>query len=814
MANKAACALAGVWICALVAAGHVRAAGQLPGVPQAAGAPRSAPLASTSRTRPVPAWQGASPARAPQRALLDRYCATCHNDRLKTGGLSLDDVDLASVGSHAEVWERVIRKLKGGLMPPAGLPRPAAPALDDLVAWLESEIDTAAAARPDPGRTETFHRLNRAEYRNAVRDIFALDIDVADLLPADTASYGFDNVAGALKMSESLVERYLSAARKITRAALGRAPAAPAAEVYKISPALPQDERVEGLPFGTRGGALIRHHFPQDAEYVFRFDLANTTNGAELDVTLDGAPVQQFGVKPGQRATDLDGNEINQKLEARLRVAAGPHDVGAAFLKTAPVLAESARRPFLNPTVSRPGIAYLRSVTITGPFDAAGASETPSRQRIFTCHPAAAVGAGAADAKARCAREILSTVARRAFRRPVDTDDLVILDAAYREGRTGGDFEAGIERALQQLLVSPEFLFRVVADPPRASASYRISDIELASRLSFFLWSSVPDDELLRLAERGQLREAAVLDAQVRRMLADPRAEALTTNFVGQWLHLRNLDSVTPSEVLFPDFDDGLREGLRRETELFFDSILREDRSLLDLLTADYTFVNERVARHYGIPNIQGSRFRRVKVDDVERRGLLGHGSILTITSHPVRTSPVFRGKWILETILGTPPPPPPPNVPALPEKTGVYAGRAPSMRERMAAHRDNPACASCHRMIDPLGFGLEQFDAVGRWRTVDESFGAIDATGVLPDGTRFNGVAELRAALAGRPDRFVTAFTEKLLIYALGRGVEYTDMPAVRAIVRDAGTQDYKLSAVILGIARSLPFQMRRYAS
>ena len=783
MLRKAASGLAVVWVCALAAMVQVRAGQQIPDRV-------SAPAAED----------------APRQLLLNRYCVSCHNDRLKTAGLTLDAYALDAVGRHPEIWEKVVRKLRGGLMPPSGRPRPDAPALDGLAAWLEDELDAAAAAHPDPGRTETFHRLNRAEYRNAVRDILGLEIDVADLLPADSASYGFDNVAGGLKMSESLMERYLTAARRISRAALALPPSAPAAERYRISPALPQDDWIEGLPFGTRGGALVEHLFPQDAEYVLRFELANLTSGAELDVTLDGEPLHLFSIEGGQRSVDLDGNELAEKLEIRVPVTAGPHRVGAAFLKTPPVLAETLRRPFLNPTVSRPPIAYLRSITITGPFDAAGAADTPSRRRVLACAPADAAG------EERCARTILAALARQAFRRPVADEDLAILHAAYREGRGDGGFEAGIERALQQLLVSPEFLFRVVADPPGGSPQvYRIADIELASRLSFFLWSSVPDDELLELAAAGRLHEPGTLARQVSRMLADERAGALTRNFVGQWLQLRNLDAAKPSEVLFPDFDDGLRAGFRRETEMLFEAVLRENRSLLELLTADFTFVNERVARHYGFPNVQGNHFRRVAVEDPERRGLLGHGSILTITSHPVRTSPVFRGKWILETILGTPPPPPPPNVPALEERTGVYAGRTPSMRERMAAHRDNPACASCHAMIDPLGFGLEGFDAVGRWRAVDETYRPIDASGVLPDGTRFAGAAELRAALVARPERFVTAFTEKLLTYALGRGVEHYDMPAVRRIVRDAAGEHYRLQALIQGIAASLPFQNRR---
>jgi mono/diheme cytochrome c family protein len=771
-----------VWVC-------VAAASSVGAVDQSAAAPQA---------------ERAAP--GPQRAVLDRYCVTCHNTRLKTANLALDALDLSAVGRHTEEWEKVVRKLRGGLMPPAGRPRPDQATQDGLITWLSNELDAAAAARPNPGRTETFHRLNRAEYHNAVRDILAVDLDVAELLPGDSASFGFDNMAGALKLSESLMERYLSAARKISRAALGAAPSVPAAQTYNVSPALRQDEQVEGLPFGTRGGALISHLFPIDAEYVFNFNLANTTGGADLDVLLDGERLKLFNIQRGARAVDADGNELLEKLEIRVPVSAGPHQLGIAFVKTPTVLAEANRRPFLNPTVSRSGIAILRGVTITGPFNSKGISDTPSRQRIFSCRPAAA------SAENGCARTILSTMARRAYRRPVDDEDMKILLTAYTQGRTDGTFENGIERGLQQLLISPEFLFRVEIEPAsaRPGTSYRISDLELASRLSFFLWSSVPDDELLDLAARGRLRQPGVIDQQVRRMLADPRSEALTANFAGQWLQLRNLAAIKPSEVLFPDFDDTLRQGFRRETELFFDSVIREDRSLVSLLDADYTFLNDRLARHYGVPGIQGSHFRRVTLTDENRRGLLGQGSILTITSHPVRTSPVFRGKWILDNLLGTPPPDPPANVPPLPEKTGAYAARMPSMRERMAQHRENTVCATCHAMIDPLGFGLERYDPVGRWREVDENFTPIDASGVLPDGTKFNGIKELRAALAKRPDRFVSAFTEKLTTYALGRGLAPYDMPAIRKIVRDSAAADYKTSSLILGIVKSLPFQNR----
>ena len=763
-----------------------------------------------------PAGARQAPAEAPDpaaasRTVLRRYCIGCHNGRTLTAGLALDTVDLAQVGDHADLWEKVVRKLRAGLMPPAGRPRPDEATYDRVSAWLETELDSAAAARPNPGRTQTFHRLNRAEYQNAVRDVLGIAVEIEDLLPADSASYGFDNIAGVLRVSESLMERYLTAARRISRAAVGTTPPTVVARTYTVSPALPQDDHVEGLPYGTRGGTLITHRFPLDAEYRLRVEVSRVAGGAELEVTMDGERVELFRMQQGLPSLDIDGNEVGDNLEVTLPIAAGPREIGVAFLKTPALLSETPRRLFLNPTVSRRDLPYLRSVTVTGPFEVRGPGDTPARQRLFVCRPA---DAGEEEA---CADTILATLARRAFRRPIDDADLEILRIAYGVGREGGDFEAGIERALQQLLVSPEFLFRVEADPvdaPLAAAvNYRLADLELASRLSFFLWSSVPDDDLLAAAAGGALSDPAVLERQVRRMLVDDRARALTANFVGQWLQLRNLESARPSQVLFADFDDGLRQAFRRETELFFESIVREDRSVLDLLDADYTFVNDRLARHYGMPHVQGSHFRRVAVTG-HRGGLLGQGSILTITSHPVRTSPVFRGKWILTNILGTPPPDPPPNVPALPDRAGAYADRTPSMRERMAAHRDNPACASCHAMIDPLGFGLERFDPVGRLRDVDEQHQPIDASGVLPDGTPFNDVAELRTALLARPDRFVGTLTEKLLTYALGRGLEYYDMPAVRAIVREAAEKDYRVSAVILGIVESLPFRERRTAA
>ena len=741
------------------------------------------------------------------KVLIAQYCAGCHNDRTKTAGLSLEGADFSSIPDNAEVWERILLKLRAGVMPPGGRPRPSPEAQDRFVAWVEKEIDRFAIAHPNPGRVESFHRLNRAEYQNVIRDLLDLDIDVATLLPSDSASFGFDNMAG-LKLSQALMERYLTAARKISRTAIGTPEGSAVAETYRIAADRMQADRADGLPFGTRGGLLVEHTFPQNAEYLIRVEPTGRISGGErLEVAIDGQRIGLFTLQ--LRPQGYDGEELPSTYDTRLSVKAGPHAVGVTFLKTPAVLAETMRGPYLNPRVSRPSMAYLEALTITGPFGDVGVGETPSRRRIFACQPATAAQEPA------CARQILSRLGRRAYRRPVTDDDLRVLMTAYNLGRRGESFTAGIERALEQLLVSPEFLFRVLADPitpANGSTSYRLSDLELASRLSFFLWSSVPDDELLDVASRGALSQPAVLERQVRRMLTDPRSEALTVNFAGQWLQLRNLEAARPSEVLFPDFDDSLRLAFRRETELLFHSILLEDRSALDLLRADYTFVNERLARHYEIPFVKGSHFRRVAVRDDSRRGLLGHGSILTVTSHPTRTSPVFRGKWVLENILGTRPPDPPASVPPLPEQSGAYAaGKKPSMRELMARHRANAVCASCHSMIDPAGFALEEFDAIGRRREVDASYNPIDASGTLPDGTPFNGVADLRTALLRRPERFLFNLTEKLLTYALGRGVEYYDMPWIRKVVRDAASNDYRLSSLIVGIVKSPAFTSRR---
>jgi hypothetical protein len=820
------------------------------------------------------------------RQTLVRYCNTCHTEALRARGtvpVALDTLDVSNVSANPAAWERVVLKLRAGLMPPAGAPRPDKTVGDSLATWLETELDRAAAARPDPGRTEPFHRLNRAEYRNAVRDLLDLDVDVSSLLPGDDASYGFDNIAGVLKMSPTLLERYLSAAQKVSRLAVGLAPPTPTIDYFRITDDLAQDAHLTGLPIGTRGGASFRYTFPMDAEYEIRVRLARDLNESvpiyadaqTVEISVDGerrgtftlagvggparvpvaddpdqdsqdadpprpapaaAPQTGRGGRAGQAAPTrppisqiqqagprLTGkerearNRADENWNLRIPVKAGRRDLVVTFTNRTPALEETTRLPFLRPYPAGVNIpetrlgAHLRSVEVVGPLNPSGPGNGPSRQRIFLCRPEGR--AAIESAESACVRRILAALARRAYRRPVTGVDVDPLMAFYREGRSQGGVDAGIERALRRLLVSPEFLLRVERDPAgaRPGAVYRIGDLELASRLSFFLWSSVPDDELLDVAAKGQLAGADVLSAQVRRMLADPRADAFVRNFAGQWLFLRNLPASGPVQSVFPDFDDTLRRAFERETELFFESIVREDRSALDLLRADYTFLNERLARHYGIPNVRGSHFRRVDLGpDSVRRGLLGKGSLLTVTSYPDRTSPVVRGKWILENLLGTPPPPPLPNVPAL-RPTGA-SGAVLSMRDRMVQHRANPVCASCHAMMDPLGLALENFDAVGKWRALGEGGGRIDASGAMPDGTTFDGPAGLRLALLGS-SRFVPTLTEKMLTYALGRGLEHYDAPAIREIVRSASRDDYRFSSLVLGIVHSTPFRMRKVA-
>ena len=755
-------------------------------------------------------------------ALVATYCSGCHNERTRAGNLALDSLDLTRVTDHPETWEKVVRKLRTGLMPPLGRPRPDAVAYEGFRTWLEAELDRAAAQHPDPGRTEVFHRLNRVEYRNAIRDLLSLDVDIVGLLPPDDSSYGFDNIAGVLKVSPALLERYLVAAKRVSRLALGSPLPTPDRTIYRAAPDAGQIDRGDGLPFGTRGGMLVRHLFVQDGEYDLTIDLDGARAFGEpdqLEIAIEGQRIKVVPIVPDTGPTPYA--RLTDQLSMRVPVKAGPRSVAVSFYKRPVYLVEEVREPFPNPRVNANGMnatprggsmPYVASVTIVGPYHGQGPGDTPSRRRIFRCRPASV-----AD-EADCAKTILSTLGRRAYRGHLQEADLQVLLDFYTQGRTpAGSFDAGIELALRRLLVDPKFLFRVEPDPPPVgseqpaeSPAYELGDLELASRLSFFLWSSIPDDELLDAAERGALSTPASLERQVTRMLADPRSAALTENFAAQWLLLRSLDGFRPADPYSRAFNDTLRQNLRRETELFFESIVRENRSVLDLLTANYTFLNERLADHYRLPNVQGPHFRRVELPvDSPRRGLLGHGSILTLTSYATRTSPVIRGKFILNNILGAPPPDPPPNVPAFPEE--MTQAKVQTVRERMAQHRANPACSACHNMIDPAGFALENFDAIGRWRTVDDSFNPIDTSGVLPDGTTFQSLVEFRNALVRRPERFVTTVTEKLLTYALGRGLAHYDMPAVRKIVRDAAADEYKMQRVIMGIVNSYPFRWRR---
>ena len=798
------------------------------------------------------AQAGEPAAASPQRALLDRYCVTCHNERVVAGagagmmaeqlrlvGLALDSADVDDVAAAPELWEKVVRKLRVGAMPPQPRPRPDRETYDGFRRWLEDELDRVAEARPNPGRTQAFHRLNQAEYRNVIRDLLDLEIDVDALIPADAPDRnGFDNIATSLSLSPALFERYVSAAKKIGRLAIGEAPAG-GAEIttYDVPLNLIQsDRRSEDLPFGSRGGAAIRHHFPVDGEYRIRVRLQTNYVGYvrgiddahEIEFRLDGRRLERFtfgGEAPGTPAPiSFAGNirgtddwehytlHADDPLEVTATVSAGPHTIGISFPRETweeEGVLQPRQTGFALAINEMPdGNPALGSVRITGPLRVAGPGDTPSRRRIFTCRPDPAAPASEAEA---CAREILGALARRAYRRPVDEGDVATLLEFYEWGRAEGGFEKGIQFALERLLADPDFLYRVERDPVDAprGAAYPISDVELASRLSFFLWSSIPDDELLAAVENGTLSDPPALDAQVRRMLADPRSQAMVDNFAGQWLYLRNMGGVYPDPNVFPEFDENLREAFTRETELFIGNQLRADASVLELLAADYTWVNQRLAEHYGIPNVYGSRFRRVALDGARRGGLLGHGSVMTVTSYPNRTSPVLRGKWVLENLLGAPPPEPPPDIPALEERN--EDGEPVSMREAMVQHRENPACSVCHAPMDPIGFALQNYDAIGGWRDVNEGGTPVDATGVLPDGSRFEGRAGLSGLLLARPDDFVGTVTEKLLTYALGRGMEHYDAPTVRKIVRRAAGEDYRWSSIILGIVNSAPFQMRR---
>jgi hypothetical protein len=755
---------------------------------------------------------------------MRRYCITCHSERLRTAGLSLEGLDVANPAASPEAWEKVIQKLRSRTMPPAQSPRPDEATYDSLATWLEGALDRAAAARPNPSRP-LLHRMNRAEYRNAIRDLLALDVDVS-ALPADDATYGFDNIADALGTSPLLLESYVTMARKISRMAIG-SPAIPAVTTtYSTAEDLTQDYHLRELPLGTRGGIRVEEYFAVDAEYEIRVRLRRIATGAirgildehQLELTLDGQRIGLFSIGGKDAYRAVVANEQNpaqtankaftadEPMRVRIKIPAGRHTIVAAFVGKPPVLSEQTAKPFLRSYVAanpQSGLPDVDKLLITGPFDPARPDDTPSRARVFSCRP------GSPADERPCASSILSRLGRLAYRRPLEASELDRLLAFYDEERRHSDFEGGIELALRFMLTSPPFIFRLESEPAELApgAVYALSDLDVASRLSFFLWSSIPDDALLTAAERGELRDPEAVERQVRRMLADPRADAMVENFAGQWLYLRNLTGTRPDPPTFPDFDDNLRQSLRRETELFFTSVMQENKSVIDLLTADYTFVNERLARHYGIPGIYGDRFRRVPVTDDRRRGLLGHGSVLTVTSYATRTSPVLRGKWVLENLLGAPPPPPPPDVPDLEDAEST---EGLSIRERMVKHRANAGCASCHARMDPYGFALENFDAIGRWRAREADGKAIDASAALPDGTSFDGPSELRATILRRPDEFVKTFTRKLLTYAVGRGLEASDEPIVRRIVSQAARDGYRFSSIVAGIATSEPFRMK----
>jgi mono/diheme cytochrome c family protein len=786
-----------------VEAGNVRADRAVPSPSQAQTTP--------ARQSPPPSVATPAPAAAPvdADALVQKYCGTCHNDKLKTGGLTLQNLPLEkTVTSHSAAWEKVVLKLRGGMMPPQNMPRPDEATMNALVTQIESTLERHALASPDPGH-KPVHRLNRTEYGNAVRDLLDLRIDPAQFLPADDESHGFDNIAGVLRISPSLLEQYLSAARHISSLAVGFDNEV-VIQSYRVPPDDSQEDHVEGLPLGTRGGLLFRHNFPQDAEYDFSVRLMRNIVGYmtgfefphQLEITVDGERVflAQVGGPEDLLANDTNmseaANMMDKRLQKRVKVTAGPHMVGVTFIRRNAARSDEPLQPHErdHDLQNMNGIPLIDHVVVAGPHNPTARSRRSSPEVT-----ASEVG---------CANKILSTLARRAYRRPVTDADMKPLLARYEIGRKGGgSFEAGIEQGLRLILANPKFVFRTETAPTRAAVE-PVSNLELASRLSFFLWSSIPDDELLTVATQGKLTQPAVLAQQVRRMLKDPRSQALVDNFASQWLMLRNLKGHQPNPPDFPNFDNELRQAFRKETELFFESIMREDRSVLDLLNADYTFVNERLARHYNIPGVYGSHFRRVTLTNEARRGLLGQGSILTVTSYPNRTSPVLRGKWILENILGTPPSPPPPNVPTL--KENDEGGEPESVRARLEMHRKNAACASCHNVLDPLGFALENFDGIGTWR-VKEAGGNVDATGKLTDGTDVNGPNTLREGLLKRREMFVRTLTEKMMTYGLGRGVEHTDMPLVRAIARDAAKQNYRFSAVVLGIVDGAPFRLKR---
>ena len=765
----------------------------------------------------------ALPSAEENRAVVTKYCVTCHNERTKTAGLMLDKANITDPSATADVWERAIRKMRVGMMPPTSAPHPDAATENALISYLQTSLDRAGTLHPNPGRP-LVHRLNRAEYANAIRDLLALDVDASALLPPDDAAYGFDNIADALGISPVLLERYLTAAGKISSLAVGDPSSGPAGETFRIRQDASQDIHIEGLPIGTVGGILAKTTLPLDGTYDFSIKLFRTNLGVvrgleyehQLEYAVDGVRVHLSRVggeedfKANLKNMTKAGDDVEERAHIRIPLKAGPHVITAAFIERSDAVNPLRLQPFIrssNDTLDTIGHPHLDTFTLTGPYNATGPGTTPSRSRIFSCRPATA---GEEDA---CARRIIATLARRAYRGQVAPGDLDRLHEFYVLGRKQGTFETGVQTALQRILASPKFAFRVERDPANVAAGtvYRISDLELASRLSFFLWSSIPDDQLLRVAATGTLHTPAVLHQQVRRMLADEKSDALIQNFAGQWLYLRNLKSFQPNSLEFPDFDDNLRQAFQQETELFFASVMHEDRNVLDLMTADYTFLNERLAKHYGIPGVYGSHYRRVTLTDEARKGLLGKGAILMVTSHPDRTSPVVRGKWVLENLLGAPVPPMANNVPPLSEDPN-RAGKILTMRERMEEHRKNPTCAACHKIMEPIGLSMENFDATGAWRTRDGGTlgNAIDSTGELLDGTKVDGVVTLRQALLKQPELFVGTVAEKLMIYGLGRGLAAYDMPELRKIVHDSASQNYKFSSLILGVVDSPAFQKR----
>ncbi|HTC87226.1 MAG TPA: DUF1592 domain-containing protein [Bryobacteraceae bacterium] len=756
---------------------------------------------------------------ASERALLNQYCVVCHNQKLKTADLELDKMDTAHIADHAEKWEMVVRKLRSGMMPPSGMPRPSWNTYESMVGWLEGELDkTASTHLPPPG----LHRMNRTEYANSIHDLLALDIDPTKYLPSDDSTRGFDNIAGALSLSPALLEGYTSAAAKISRIAMGDV-SAPALATYRVASDTTQDYHIEGLPFGTRGGLVVQHEFPADGDYVFKVFpinkglMDNNTafgeiTGEKLELLIDGQRIHLYDWdKEVARGKAVHGGTA----DIHFQVKAGLHTVGVTFLATQLAPSQDLDEHFLRSTIETGGLPgfkfypHVGKMELLGPFQPAGASDSPSAKKIFICRPANA------SEETACAKKIVDALARHAFRRPVTPQDTETLMTFYQQGRNDGTFDTGIERALQRILADPEFVFRKEAEPATIAAgqNYHISDLELASRLSFFLWSSIPDDELIDVASKNKLHEPAVLEAQVRRMLADARADRLVINFAGQWLNLRALQTWAPTVSLFPDFDDNLRLAMRKETELFVGSVVHQDGSVIDLLNANYTYLNERLAKHYGIPGVYGSDFRRVDFtpDFDVRRGLLGQASIETISSYPQRTTPTVRGKTIMQIFLGVSPPDPPPNVPQLKDQgAAIHGGAKPTMRQQMEMHRKNEPCATCHKIMDPIGFSMENFDAVGAWRTTDNG-SPINPAGVLVDGSKLDGVKGMREALLRYSPQFVRVVTEKLFIYAMGRGTEYYDMPLIRSIVRESESKNYRFSSLILGIVKSEPFQVNQ---